>query len=596
LKRPEQHITDAQANAIFLEAFSEWAVNPSQQDYGWDYVVEVFRNGSSTGLSFNAQLKGSLHTNYSSDSTFISQSLDRDAVDYLARQLQQPTFLFHADVNAKKLFWSAVQLDQALLAALEREETQSLTVRIPTANVLPGQIDRFRDDLMRSQMAVLSRILLGTKPADFVEAMRGHPSTRMTEVAEDLHEKGFRLDLLTAHNQMRAGDLAGAISAVRKVLANSTGYVETQFNATLQLGELEFLELTKSELPQSMIADRRLATARELCRIAKREPRYLHLFAQIKLKAAELGIVVQDLHGLLMIWEGHYRQGNDPVWLAVLSLDLSERLRAVHRRYNQALRLAAATARSRFRWITARPIVDIAVQVTTLATLLDNNRFFKDAAREYRAAAFQLVKFAAAIATENKDMDELFEAVAHARMIEKQKDGEVITWIRSVIEQWPETSDYRRNAEELIRRWMARKDGVKFEGDTQTNHRQIHYNILTSAGIDPTKEPWAAHIDLAIKDDDPTRVLVECERKQLFRHPGSNIMLDRLGLERANPKIIACELHGHRLAGRDLDGINERFKERYCNNCGDRAPRPAGWTFYGDEQAGAKNECQFPPP
>ena len=108
MKRPEQHVTDSQAEALFQAIFSEWAVNGSERDYGWDYVVEIFLRGESTGLLFNAQLKGSLHTEYSSDSTFISQPLKQDAADYLARQLQQPTFLFHADVNAKRLFWSAI--------------------------------------------------------------------------------------------------------------------------------------------------------------------------------------------------------------------------------------------------------------------------------------------------------------------------------------------------------------------------------------------------------------------------------------------------------------------------------------------------------
>jgi len=111
VKRPEQHVTDSEADGIFQGVFSEWSINGSKRDYGWDYVVEVFRNGESTGFLLNGQLKGSRHTEYSADGSFISQELEIDSADYLARQLQQPTFLFHADVAAKKLFWSAIQLD-----------------------------------------------------------------------------------------------------------------------------------------------------------------------------------------------------------------------------------------------------------------------------------------------------------------------------------------------------------------------------------------------------------------------------------------------------------------------------------------------------
>ena len=124
MKRPEQHETDSEADAIFRTAFAEWAVTPSERDYGWDYVVEFFEEHESTGMLFTGQLKGSRHTEYSADGSFISQVLEQDSADYLARQLQQPTFLFHADVNAKKMFWSAIQLDQKVLAAIEKGDTK----------------------------------------------------------------------------------------------------------------------------------------------------------------------------------------------------------------------------------------------------------------------------------------------------------------------------------------------------------------------------------------------------------------------------------------------------------------------------------------
>ena len=581
MKRPEQHITDSEADAIFRGAFTEWAVKGSERDYGWDYVVEVFRNNTSTGLLFNAQLKGSRHTEYSADGTFISQVLEQDAADYLARQLRQPTFLFHADVNPKKLFWSAIQLDQKVLDALEQGKAKSLTVRILTANVLPGGIERFLVELTQSQTVVVSRILLVTKPIDFIDAMVGQPVERIAEVAKDFHEKGFYLELQSAHRQLRGGDLAGAISAVQKVVASSSsgGYVEAHFNAILQLGELQALQLMRSDGPQALVADQKLATALELCRIARRTPKHLHLFAQITRKAAELGVAVQKNFGLLMNWHAHKVRGDDPIWLAVLSFQLQQSLLVAHRKYRQSLRLAQATAKSRFRWITSRPLTDIAIQIGMLASVLDRCDF-KEAARQYHQSAFELVKFAAAIATENRSMDDLFNAVMMARTLERDKDGGIFKWVRSVIDQWPEDSQYRKNAEELMQRGIARLDGVKFEGDIKTTPRQIHHNILTSAGIDPTTEPWVSLIDLAIKDDDPTRVLIDCQHKTVMRHPYSDPTLDRLALERANPKIIGCALHRYTIGGRALDDIDQQFKARYCDACPDKIPRPAGWTFY----------------
>lgn len=57
-------------------------------------------------------------------------------------------------------------------------------------------------------------------------------------------------------------------------------------------------------------------------------------------------------------------------------------------------------------------------------------------------------------------------------------------------------------------------------------------------------------------------------------------MLDRLGLERANPKIMGCNRHGYFLSGPEFDTIDQEFTRRHCNTCPDKAPRPADWTFY----------------
>ena len=131
-----------------------------------------------------------------------------------------------------------------------------------------------------------------------------------------------------------------------------------------------------------------------------------------------------------------------------------------------------------------------------------------------------------------------------------------------------------------MQRAIARLGGATFEGDIKTTPRQIHHNILTSSGIDPTTEPWVNLIDLTIRDADPTRVLIGCQHKTVMPHPHHDRSLDRLALERANPKIIRCQLHQHALGDRTLDDIDREFNVRFCDACPDKVPRPAGWTFY----------------
>ena len=73
-----------------------------------------------------------------------------------------------------------------------------------------------------------------------------------------------------------------------------------------------------------------------------------------------------------MSWQGHLKKGDDPLWVAVLSFELQQNLDA-RRKHNQALRLARATAISRFRWVTARPIAEIKITIGLLGATLEKS-------------------------------------------------------------------------------------------------------------------------------------------------------------------------------------------------------------------------------
>jgi hypothetical protein len=578
VKRPPQHQTDDKGDAIFRDAFAQWAVNASEKDYGWDYVVEVFRDNVSTGLLFNAQLKSSTVTAYSADETFISQSLEMDAAEYLARTLQQPTFLFHADVEKKRLFWSAVQLDDAVIGSLDKGETQSLTVRISTANQLPGGFGHFLDDLRKAHHIVVSRTLMVANDTDFVDAMRGRPIEKVDDVAGDLHEKAFRLEMQTAYEILRTEDVAEAARRLKSILANPAASLAVRFNVTNLLGDVEWKGLMRSSEPQSVAADRRLLTGRELCAMTRKGPKHLRLFALITRTAAELGIINQKHLGLTMNWKAHRELGEDPLWVAILSHKLDVSIAAAGRKYKQALRLAGITARSPFRWIAPLAIIKVAKEITVLAGLLESADF-DTAGQQFRNSAFQIFRMAAEIAIETKNIDAIFEVAIGVLVIETSENGEILAWSRSIVSQWKAESEYRKRAEEFTARTIQRLRGVRFETDIRTTDRQVHENLLAAFGLDPRLPRWAGMIDLALKDADLGRVLKPCEHTFVSAGPGNDLMLDRLGLQAAGHKTLHCTLHGYEVSGPTLDSVNDVFTRDHCNSCPDKAPRAADWVF-----------------
>ena len=371
MKRPDGHATDAKGDALFRQAFAAWGVNPSERDYGWDYVVEVFRDRESTGLLFNAQLKSSTVTPYSAEGTFISQPLERDAAEYLAGRLRQPTFLFHADVERGRLFWSAIQLDGAVVRSLERAKTKSLTVRIPTSNLLPGAFDRFLADLRAAHSVVTSRALLIVRDTDFVDAMRRRPLDKMDVVSDDLHQKAFMIAAQAAHEIFQTGDISEAQRRLKGILASPDASVRVRFAVTGQLGDLEWIEVSRSGEPQMRAVEHRLLTARELCRVAKGGPRYLRVSALMIRIAAELGVIIHRRLGLTLNWLGHRKVGEDPLWLVALSFDLDQNLVAAGKKYKQALRVAGLAARSAGWKLTSIAVLRVANEIPVLAGLLD---------------------------------------------------------------------------------------------------------------------------------------------------------------------------------------------------------------------------------
>ncbi|HMJ70346.1 MAG TPA: DUF4365 domain-containing protein [Cyclobacteriaceae bacterium] len=59
LKRPVQHITETASKKIFEGLVPDgWVIRTLSPDYGIDYLIEVFKDGTSTGIQFYIQLKG----------------------------------------------------------------------------------------------------------------------------------------------------------------------------------------------------------------------------------------------------------------------------------------------------------------------------------------------------------------------------------------------------------------------------------------------------------------------------------------------------------------------------------------------------------
>src|SRR5579872_2985628 len=240
MKRPKSHEIDTLGKTQLRAAFDSlgWTVNPVENDYGVDFEVEVFKNHQSTGLTFKVQLKSSKSTDYSSDAGYVSQGIERQSGLYMCRELRAPILIVHADVDAKRTFWMAPQMDQAAIQKLMRPDCGSVTFRIPTSNELPDSWEKLLETITQVETLLSLRALSEQPIPDFLSSIRERADK--DEISRDLKNRGHAIQVDQANNYFRQGSLEEARTRLAQVLRDPDASVEVRFWALLSA---EFVEM-----------------------------------------------------------------------------------------------------------------------------------------------------------------------------------------------------------------------------------------------------------------------------------------------------------------------------------------------------------------
>lgn len=178
ITKPEEHETDRAGKRLLREALEPlgWVVNEVQEDYGIDFNVQVFDQASPTGVWFHIQLKSSGSSNYSADRGFISQELSKKHARHYALEMREPVLVVHADVRSQSIFWYAPQLDRQLATVIGDTKAQSVKVRIPTVQQLPGTAPALLASLSGIHLTLSNRELTSVSTRSFAESLKHMPN------------------------------------------------------------------------------------------------------------------------------------------------------------------------------------------------------------------------------------------------------------------------------------------------------------------------------------------------------------------------------------------------------------------------------------
>jgi hypothetical protein len=586
IQKSEQQDIDRKGRRLLKEALERlgWVSTGFEEDYGIDNDVQVFSEGSATGLWFKLQLKSSASSDRSSDGSFVSVQLDLDHAKHYALELRDPVFLVHADVQTNEVFWYAPQLDNDLIQKLNAgENVSTVTVRVPTSNALPATAAKLLEALELMYVVLGHRTLVASTMSSFANSLKYQPGQE--KVREEFYRRANFLRFEKIQGFIEQREYAEARSRAQLIISDPDSSIDNRFWAQEVMGAINWSEAVSKSHSQPDLPLILLENAKSLQRIARDGPARLKLFAFISRKAAELDKLVVENWGFTILLHQHRTLGNPIMALNAFGAHALN-TRAVIAKYNECLRLAQYASNFPERWFLPRALAKIPNAAASFIGRIGRMEEMQmgDQGVQFQSSMLQVCKLIAWIGEESGDQEQIALAIGGALLSARSTESEAFKWATMTLDRITDSS-VKASATTSIERQMMRWKGQRPEGDYNPEpYQQILENAAAAIGLDISDKSSALFrgIQIAARDNSPERVLRTCEH--IVTSLGATGPIARqiaalLGTQMAGSKVFHCSLHDYHHEARDFDSGLIEFKAKYCNSCPDRAPRANDWKF-----------------
>jgi tetratricopeptide (TPR) repeat protein len=141
MQRPIQHIIETHSRKAF-EALvpNEWVCRSLTPDYGIDYTIEIFRDGRSTGKSFNVQVKG---TEQDISNDRVKVRLKVSTLEYFIKQPLPTLFVVHS--TKADTFW-AIWINDLFKTRKVKEGQRRLQITLDKSHLIDDKFVREIED------------------------------------------------------------------------------------------------------------------------------------------------------------------------------------------------------------------------------------------------------------------------------------------------------------------------------------------------------------------------------------------------------------------------------------------------------------------
>jgi hypothetical protein len=587
IQKSEEQDIDRHGRRLLREALEPlgWVLTGFEEDYGIDYDVQVFVNGNPDGLWFKIQLKSSASSEYSADGSFISLQLTVDHAKHYALEIRDPILLVHADILTGKVFWFAPQLYKDLLQKLATgANAATVTVRIPTSNLLPATGDQLLESIEALYIVLGHRTLTNTTISSFADSLKYQPNDE--KFRDEFQRKNDYLKLQRIHVLFVSRQFSEARSRAEVILADPDSSIEVKFLAQDNVGIIDWAGAVIKSQPQAELPSILLKNASLLQSLSKRGPPHLKFFALISKKAAELDRLARHNWGLTILLHQHRRPAGNPLMeLSAYAAHALSTARVIAK-YNQCLRLAKYASNFSGRWFLPRALIRIPQAAASFIARIGRMEEMElgPSGTQFQSSIQQISKLIASIGEASGDQEAIALAIGTSLLPVRSTGTDAFKWAVRTLDRIVDLR-VKSDATELIEHQLMRWRGERPEGDYNPDPvLQLFENAAASLGIDLSDKnsPLVQGLQIAARDNSPERVLRTCEHIVTSlgaTGPTAHQIAMLFGTQMAASKIVHCSLHDYHHEARDFDSAFAEFKSKYCDSCPDREPRPPEWKY-----------------
>ncbi len=588
MKRPRQHIIDAEAEKIFRSSVpsTEWLIRDiGKNDYGIDFELEYFNDKKSTGIIIKVQLKGTENLKINKSGSFISRVFDIDNIKYYLEEINIPLIIVIVDIELSKIYWHNPKLDDVLqndyLEAMKNKQ-KSVSLRINTTHILPNDFPLLKYEYYRTQTLLSANTLSRNNESYFSEILGFLDKEKAIgglqnkiEIVKLAHVR----DCLEKFNPEKFNEILARIDSL---IISADCNLDTKYQAMLYRKETELKK--DIHLNQGKNIDKiYLDYALRLKKISDKGPAHLRMISLALHKTAKLQILVNREYNIYLNLKIKSGQMAEFWKYSVLSnrIMINKKIQILFKQLDQLIFILIKLHQA---YSLPSLIREIILSFNKYIVRLRSEKL-NVAANVYWGKLFDLIEVAFRV-IEFYKLYEMYEvinfivpAMNYENEIELNKELEkaiaLILDIKHEEYKIKTKKEFVQNVNEY--RNISSKKGKEFSIKDEIEFYKEQAKTF-GVDLDDQEDEISRIVNIGILDLNPERILKKCSYLYV-RGTGHGLVAEMLHLPTAGFKRLVCTKLGYSVEGLSLDSIYQSIEKQFCSKCISNHPHPPNWKW-----------------